>query len=189
MASSIPFVYMAKVSHLQYKGKREQANRPKILETVKELGIPLIDAHPTFLALDDPMKVRFSPESHCNPAGYKLLLQIHRGPRAGREVTAATAESLRPRAGRGRADGVVEAGPMKARLSLLCASATVLAIAACSGSKEDPSASGSTGPATTTVAATATTTAALALTVEGPPMKPGIELHVKAEAPAPGPTG
>ncbi len=70
---------------------------------------------------------------------------------------------------------------MKARLSLLCASATVLAIAACSGSKEDPSASGSTGPATTTVAATATTTAALALTVEGPPMKPGIELHVKAE--------
>ncbi len=69
---------------------------------------------------------------------------------------------------------------MNARLSLLCASATVLTIAACSGSKEDPSASGSTGPATT-VAATATTTAALALTVEGPPMKPGIELHVKAE--------
>ena len=70
------FVYMADMFYLQYKGKREQANRPKILETVKELGIPLIDAHPTFLALDDPMKVRFSPESHCNPAGYKLLSEI-----------------------------------------------------------------------------------------------------------------
>jgi hypothetical protein len=67
---------------------------------------------------------------------------------------------------------------MNARLSLLCGTMTVLAIAACSGPKEDPSAS---APPATTVAATATTTAALALTVEGPPMKPGIELHVKAE--------
>ena len=70
------FVYMADMFYLQYKGKREQVNRPKVLETVKELGIPLIDAHPTFLALEDPMKIRFHPESHCNPAGYKLLSEI-----------------------------------------------------------------------------------------------------------------
>lgn len=70
------FVYMADMFYLQYKGKREQANRKRVLETVKELGIPLIDSHPTFMAVEDPMTVRFHPESHCNPAGYKLLSEV-----------------------------------------------------------------------------------------------------------------
>lgn len=70
------FVYMADMFYLQYKGKREHNNRAKVLETVKEAGISLIDAHPRFLALEDQMSIRFHPESHCNPTGYKLLADI-----------------------------------------------------------------------------------------------------------------
>jgi hypothetical protein len=69
-------VYMADMWFLQYKGKRTAANRPAVLSAVQELGIPLIDAHPAFMAVEDPATVRFHPESHCNPAGYKLLSEV-----------------------------------------------------------------------------------------------------------------
>ena len=70
------FVYMADMFYLQYKGKRDHGNRAGVLSAVKELGIPLIDAHPRFLEVEDPMTIRFHPESHCNPGGYKLLSEI-----------------------------------------------------------------------------------------------------------------
>lgn len=70
------FVYMADMFYLQYKGKRMHHNRAGVLEAVQELGIPLIDANPTFLAQEDLQRIRFHPESHCNPAGYKLLSEI-----------------------------------------------------------------------------------------------------------------
>jgi len=70
------FVYMADMFYLQYKGKRENANRPGVLAAAKEVGLPVIDAHLPFLALDDPAKIQFHPESHCTPAGYKLLGEI-----------------------------------------------------------------------------------------------------------------
>jgi hypothetical protein len=70
------FVYMADMFYLQYKGKRNHHNREGVLQTVKDLGIHLIDAHPTFMAVEDPLTIRFHPESHCNPAGYKLLSEV-----------------------------------------------------------------------------------------------------------------
>lgn len=68
---------------------------------------------------------------------------------------------------------------MNARLSLVCGAAAVLAIAACSGSKEDPS--GSAAPPPPPASTPAPTTSTLVLTVEGPQPKAGIEAHVKAE--------
>lgn len=68
---------------------------------------------------------------------------------------------------------------MNARLSLVCGAAAFLAIAACSGPKDDPSGSATAPPPPTAPPATTTTT--LVLTVEGPQPKAGIEQHVKAE--------
>ena len=70
------FVYMADMFYLQYKGKRQHGNRDGVLSTVKDLAIPIIDAHPRFMQVEDPMTIRFHPESHCNPAGYKLLSEV-----------------------------------------------------------------------------------------------------------------
>lgn len=67
---------------------------------------------------------------------------------------------------------------MNTRLSLVCGAAAVLAIAACSGPKDEPPSASAVTAATTTPA---TTTTSLVLTVEGPQPKAGIELHVKAE--------
>ena len=70
------FVYVADMFYiLQYQGKRLHHDREAVLATVKELGIPLVDTHPVFQAVPDPMSVRFSGESHWNPAGYKLLAE------------------------------------------------------------------------------------------------------------------
>lgn len=69
------FVYVADMFYLQYKGKREHHNRAKVLEAVREVGIPLIDTMPTFMAVPDPLTVMAHLESHCNEAGYKLLAE------------------------------------------------------------------------------------------------------------------
>lgn len=69
------FVYVADMFYLQYKGKREHHNRAKVLEAAREVGLPVIDTMPTFMAVDDPMTVMAHLESHCNEAGYKLLAE------------------------------------------------------------------------------------------------------------------
>jgi hypothetical protein len=69
------FVYVADMFYLQYKGKREHHNRAKVLETAREVGLPVIDTMPAFMAVDDPLKVLAHLESHCNGAGYKLMAE------------------------------------------------------------------------------------------------------------------
>jgi hypothetical protein len=69
------FVYVADMFYLQYKGKRMHHNRDKVLETAREVGLQVIDTLPTFMAVDDPLKVMAHLESHCNEAGYKLLAE------------------------------------------------------------------------------------------------------------------
>jgi hypothetical protein len=70
------FVYIADMFYLlQYQGKREHHDRPAVLAAVKDLGIPLVDTQAVFREVPDPMTVRFSGESHCNPTGYKLLAE------------------------------------------------------------------------------------------------------------------
>jgi len=70
------FVYMADMFHLQYRGARPHQNREPVLAAAKEVGLPIIDAHPTFLAVEDLSTIWFHPESHCNKAGYKLLADV-----------------------------------------------------------------------------------------------------------------
>lgn len=70
------FVYVADMYYLQYKGKREHQNRKKVLETAAAAGLDVIDSQERFMAVEDPLQVKFHPESHCNPAGYKLLADV-----------------------------------------------------------------------------------------------------------------
>jgi hypothetical protein len=69
------FVYVADMFYLQYKGKRMHHNRDKVLEAAREVGLPVIDTMPTFMAVADPLTVMAHLESHCNEAGYKLLAE------------------------------------------------------------------------------------------------------------------
>ena len=64
------FVYLADLHNL--RGPEHPARRP-VLAAVNELGLPLIDVHPAFAAVPDPMTLRYNTESHCNEAGYRLI--------------------------------------------------------------------------------------------------------------------
>jgi hypothetical protein len=76
------FVYMADLAYLRYKGTREHPYRKRVLSTAAALGIPVIDAQPRFFGVSDPMDVTFHAESHCNPAGYRLLADVMLNARA-----------------------------------------------------------------------------------------------------------
>lgn len=69
------FVYVADMFYLQYRGKVVHHNREKVLAAAREVGLPVIDTWPTFLAVEDPLSVMAHLESHCNEAGYKLLAE------------------------------------------------------------------------------------------------------------------
>ncbi|MFT3774337.1 MAG: hypothetical protein QM820_53940 [Minicystis sp.] len=64
------FVYLADLHHLRGP---EHPTRKAVLETVRAVGLPLIDVQPAFAAVPDPMTLRHHAESHLNEEGQKLI--------------------------------------------------------------------------------------------------------------------
>jgi hypothetical protein len=64
------FVYLADLHHLRGP---EHPTRKAVLETVRAVGLPLIDLQPVFAATADPMTLRYHAESHLNEEGNALV--------------------------------------------------------------------------------------------------------------------
>lgn len=80
---TVTFVYLPDYGGLLYPG---ESSRPEVLETVRRLGIPVVDLTDPFRAHPDPLKALwFYPGSHYTPEGYRLVANhvlgaIHTGP-------------------------------------------------------------------------------------------------------------
>jgi hypothetical protein len=64
------FVYLADVHDLR---GTDHPTRAAVMAMVKDLGLPLVDVHPVFAAVPDPMSLRYHEASHLDEAGYALL--------------------------------------------------------------------------------------------------------------------
>lgn len=69
------FVYLPDVHFLRFHGAKNDAHREPVLELVRELGIPLIDLHPVYLAQPDPEAFRPHHDAHFNDAGFALAAE------------------------------------------------------------------------------------------------------------------
>ena len=71
-------MYFVYIADMYSNGKVNKLHplRDQVLATARAARLPIIDTSPAFEALPDMAAVRYSPVSHCNPAGYALVASV-----------------------------------------------------------------------------------------------------------------